>query len=238
MQEIYNIQGYGSNAILIQFDAAPSQALFIKLSAIKGMLEKAFNCEVILSYQELLLKNLKATSKNIEAVGLYLRENSNDTPPPLSLRRIRIPVCYDRKFGADLDILAKAKNLSTAEVIALHTQPEYLVYFLGFLPGFPYLLGLNEQLHTPRKAVPSREIVAGSVAIGGQQTGIYPQNSPGGWHVIGHCPISIFDATAAQASLFLAGDMIRFEAITLEEHEELSQLSLTEFKQSSYLTHG
>jgi inhibitor of KinA len=102
--------------------------------------------------------------------------------------------------------LAAAVELSADEVIRLHSEPEYLVYFLGFLPGFPYLGGLNPRLHLPRLAQPKQNIAAGSVAIGGQQTGIYPQQSPGGWHVIGHTDFELLPTP------FAAGDRIKFIA--------------------------
>ena len=167
-----------------------------------------------------------------------LTRNKTETISQQPSRLIRIPVCYDMKFGEDLETLAKAKNISIEQLITLHTQTEYFVYFMGFLPGFPYLSGLDTQLYTPRKSVPSRQLMKGSVAIGGEQTGIYPQNSPGGWHVIGHCPIPLFDARLSESSLFLSGDKVRFETITKEEHRELSTMSLTEFRESSYLSYA
>jgi len=132
-----------------------------------------------------------------------------------------IPVCYDPSLGMDLEELARIKNLSVPEIIKLHTQPEYHVFFTGFLPGFLYLGGLNERLHTPRKAVPRINVPAGSVAIGGQQTGIYPQNSPGGWQIIGHCPLPLFSPEKTPPTAFKAGDKIKFQPIDLETKEAI-----------------
>lgn len=234
----YTLQPFGENAILIKWEALPSHDLFKHLSLAKEVLENHFQSEVILTYQELLIKNISTTRQSLDQVAQCLEDIQLNTIKITLQRKLRIPVCYEAQFGTDLEALAKAKSLSTQEVIKLHSTPEYLVYFMGFLPGFPYLLGLDQQLHTPRKAVPSRELLAGSVAIGGEQTGIYPQNSPGGWQVIGHCPISLFDAKDGLGSLFQTGDRIKFEAITKQEHNELSKLSLLEFKNSAYLSHG
>ena len=232
------ISAYGTNAILIRWKEAPSIDLFSHLNAVKTLLENKFNTVVVLAYQELLLKNTRPTKEHLDEVLLCLRKNKTEVISQKPSRLVRIPVCYDVEFGEDLKVLAKAENISIEQLIRLHTQVEYFVYFIGFLPGFPYLSGLDTQLHTPRKSVPSRQLVEGSVAIGGEQTGIYPQNSPGGWHVIGHCPIPLFDARLSESSLFLSGDKVRFEAITKEEHRELSKMSLTRFRESSYLSYA
>ena len=234
----YTIQPFGENALLIKWEALPSRDLFRHLMTAKEALKNHFQSEVILTYQELLIKNISATAQRIEEVDNCLNDIQASTIETTSQRRLRIPVCYDADFGEDIETLAKAKNLSTQEIIQLHTTPEYLVYFMGFLPGFPYLLGLDERLHMPRKAVPSRQLQAGSVAIGGEQTGIYPQNSPGGWQVIGHCPIPLFDANTGAGSLFQSGDLIRFVAISKQEHRELSKMSLLDFTNSSYISNG
>lgn len=234
----YHIQPYGARAILIQWREPPSQALFLHLNAVKKVLAQRLDCEIVLTYQELLLKNLAPTAKNIKEIEQCFREKKEHSFSEQKQRRIRIPVCYDLEFGVDLETLAQAKNRSISELIELHTTPEYFVYFLGFLPGFPYLLGLDQGLHTPRKDVPARRLVAGSVAIGGEQTGIYPQDSPGGWHVIGHCPIPLFDASASESTLFMPGDLVTFDAITKQEHKELSKMSLVAYCTSTNVSYG
>lgn len=131
-----------------------------------------------------------------------------------------IPVCYN---GEDLEQLAHAKNLTAQQVIELHTAVEYTIYMIGFLPGFPYLGGLDERLHLPRREVPRRSVHKGSVGIGGSQTGIYPIESPGGWHIIGQTPIDIFSATSIDTPfLFQAGDRIQFTEITQDEFQNHS----------------
>ncbi len=141
----------------------------------------------------------------------------------------QIPVCYDTSLGWDLEAFAKAKSMTTEEVISLHTQETYEVYFLGFLPGFPYLGGLNERLHLPRKTKPSIKVPAGAVAIGGQQTGVYPVESPGGWHILGQTPIPFFLPGQSPPSFLEAGHQIRFSAISLEAYRDIKARSESAF---------
>lgn len=234
----YTIQAYGDQAILIQWKQAPSRALCTHLTAVKQFLENDLDVEVVLTYNELLLKGMSSDLISIEKVAIRLREKNIPIATQGQTRILHVPVCYDLNFGKDLSALALAKGLSIQQVIALHTLPEYLVYFMGFLPGFPYLLGLDTRLYTPRKATPSRQCVSGSVAIGGEQTGIYPQDSPGGWHVIGHCPIPLFDTAKKEGSLFRAGDVIKFQSISIQEHQAWTSKSIKEYLNSSYVVHG
>jgi inhibitor of KinA len=136
-------------------------------------------------------------------------------------RKIDIPVCYDSEFGFDLDEVARRAGLSTQEVINFHSGANYRVHCVGFTPGFPFLGGLPEKLATPRRPTPRKEIPAGSVAIGGEQTGIYPVKSPGGWNVIGRTPRQLFDHKKDPPALLQAGDRIRFHQITRDEFEAL-----------------
>ena len=131
-----------------------------------------------------------------------------------------IPVCYN---GEDLDFVAEHANISREEVIALHSAPEYLIYMLGFLPGFAYLGGLNPAIHTPRLQNPRTKIPAGAVGIGGGQTGIYPLASPGGWQLIGSTPVRPYDPDRAQPILYAAGDFIRFAPVSPEEYAGLER---------------
>jgi len=129
-----------------------------------------------------------------------------------------IPVCYN---GEDLDFVAAHAKTSKEEVIALHSAPEYLIYMLGFLPGFAYLGGLDPAIHTPRLQNPRTKIPAGAVGIGGEQTGIYPLDSPGGWQLIGSTPVRPYDPNRAQPILYAAGDFIRFAPVSPEEYADL-----------------
>jgi len=137
------------------------------------------------------------------------------------VRLVEIPVCYAPEFAADLDEVARHAELSTKEVVDLHSTAEYRVACIGFVPGFPFLAGLPEKLATPRRDSPRTEIPPGSVGIGGAQTGIYPLRSPGGWNLIGRTPLKLFDPEKEPPTLLRAGDRVRFRAITRDEFESL-----------------
>jgi inhibitor of KinA len=141
----------------------------------------------------------------------------------IETRTMEVPVCYETGFALDLDEVARHAGVHRKEVIDLHCGAEYRVHCVGFTPGFPFLSGLPEKLATPRRAVPRKEIPAGSVAIGRTQTGIYPLKSPGGWNVIGRTPMCLFDPKKNPPALLRAGDHVRFHAITREQFEKEMQ---------------
>lgn len=134
-------------------------------------------------------------------------------------RIVEIPVCYGGAYGEDLSFVAQHAGMSEQEVVALHSAQPYRIYMLGFLPGFPYLGGLDERLHTPRLSTPRTKIPAGSVGIGGKQTGIYPMESPGGWQLIGRTPLTLF--APGEPLPYAAGDRIRFIPIDENEFERI-----------------
>jgi KipI family sensor histidine kinase inhibitor len=144
---------------------------------------------------------------------IRLRLGQSEVRDAPESRRVEIPVCYGGEFGPDLGAVARHCGLAADQVIARHTAAEYLVYFLGFSPGFPYLGGMDPALETPRLASPRKSVAAGSVAIGGNQTGIYPLASPGGWRIIGRTPLRLFDAGRRPPELLRMGDAVRFRAI-------------------------
>ncbi len=135
---------------------------------------------------------------------------------------VEIPVCYEGEFALDLSAVAKHAGISEREVVQRHSAAAYRVHCIGFTPGFPYLSGLPRGLALPRQPSPRKNVPMGSVAIGGDQTGIYPQTSPGGWNVIGRTPRRLFDAQRVTPALLQAGDRVRFRAITRAQFETLS----------------
>lgn len=136
---------------------------------------------------------------------------------------LRIPVCYGRHFGPDLEEVAAFHGITTEEVVHLHSAPEYYVYMIGFTPGFPYLGGLDERLFTPRKREPRKWVSAGTVGLADRQTGIYSIDSPGGWQLIGKTPFKLFDINRPEPFLFKPGDSLRFFPITEGEFENYSR---------------
>lgn len=130
---------------------------------------------------------------------------------------IKIPVLYGNDCGPDIDTVAKHNRLSIEEVIRLHSEAEYLVYMLGFTPGFTYLGGMNNKLETPRLDNPRVKIPEGSVGIAGKQTGVYPIESPGGWQLIGRTPIKLYNPKRENPILLKAGDYVKFTPITKDE---------------------
>ncbi len=134
---------------------------------------------------------------------------------------VEIPVCYEGDFGPDLGRVAAQAKLSVADVIKRHTKADYLVHLIGFAPGFPYLGGLPKELHTPRHAKPRLAVPPGSVGIGGEQTGIYPLSTPGGWNLIGRTPLRLFRPEQNPPVLLTAGDRVKFKAISADEFRKL-----------------
>ena len=150
-----------------------------------------------------------------EKVQLYIQMILQDPIHASSIEShlIEIPVLYGGEFGPDLSEVAAQNGLTTQQVIDIHTSQDYLVYMLGFAPGFPFLGGMDPRIATPRRTTPRREIAAGSVGIAGQQTGIYPLATPGGWQIIGRTLTPLFLPEQVPPTLLRAGDRIRFIAV-------------------------
>src|SRR5262249_45373290 len=138
-----------------------------------------------------------------------------------SARAVEIPVCYGGELGPDLDTVAALHDLEPGEVVRLHSQSEYMVCFLGFTPGFAYLGGLPPALAPPRLPAPRTRVPAGSVAIGGAQTGVYPIDTPGGWRLLGRTPLRMFDAARETPSALQMGDRVRFRPVTRQEFDAM-----------------
>lgn len=137
----------------------------------------------------------------------------------------KVPICYDLNFGFDLSKLSELHKIDIEEIVRLHSFPTYRLHFFGFLPGFMYLAGLPENLHTPRKANPDRSIPKGTMAIGGGQTGIYPQESPGGWHAIGRYPFDLFEIKKQPPVPMELGDQVKFIPISTLDFKNLQKSS-------------
>ena len=164
-------------------------------------------------------------STTLDKISRYIKTINVETNSDQEMYReiINIPVCYDPTFGFDLQELSSFHQFKKEEIVEIHSSAVYTVYMIGFVPGFPYLGGLSEKLTTPRKQNPRPAIPAGSVGIAGQQTGIYPLETPGGWQIIGRTPLKLFDVNRQQPSLLKAGDKLKFEQISLREFEQIER---------------
>ena len=203
------IKSMGPGALLVEWPASISPDINGEVLALQQLLNESnfqFH-DVIPAYHSLLLEFDKDQHKK-ETVEEWLMTQLADLQvTDRTFNRWEIPVRYE---GEDLETLCRQKKISKEEFTSLHSGPEYRVYFIGFLPGFLYLGGLPEILHTPRRSVPRKQVPKGAVSIGGSQTGIYPQPSPGGWQLIGHTEFKWFDLQREPPSLILPGDHIQF----------------------------
>jgi inhibitor of KinA len=229
MLNIKRIIELGTHVILVEMDAEISPSDLHQLLKIRAVLENAYSAkkvEITNTYSCLAIHfntdskiSLDFEKQIIQEIilSIDLSDNKYVIEPKLHI----VPVCYEDEFGMDLDYLSKELQLKKQDLIEIHCKPIYTIYFLGFLPGFLYLGGLDKAIHFPRKKTPRLSIPKGSVGIGGKQTGIYPSKSPGGWQLIGNCPLELFDVHHNPPSLFKAGDQIQFKAITKTEHQEI-----------------
>jgi inhibitor of KinA len=174
-------------------------------------------CSVLVKFDALQLRH-----GELEAIlRRYLaRLHEVKLPEP---RQVEIPVCYGGEFGPDLEEVAARRGIKSEQVIGLHSASAYRVYFLGFVPGFAYLGELPQQLVTPRLATPRKKVLAGSVGIAGNQTGVYPFATPGGWRLLGRTPVPMFRAEQEGLSLLSIGDCVRFTPISPERFAELER---------------
>lgn len=179
--------------------------------------------EIIVSYTSLIVNFdiLKTTSKEI-IKAIRAVDMKALLEQPFKYKIIEIPVCYGGEHGPDL-YRFESEGLSAEDVIAMHSGKEYLVYMLGFMPGFPYLGGLDEKLYKGRLENPRKRVPKGAVGIGGKQTGMYPFESPGGWNLLGNTPIPLFDPEREPPILYQPGDRIVFKQINENDYEELKE---------------
>lgn len=174
--------------------------------------------EVVIGMNTLSVFTISLTLTELRNVEQALSELLNDmTSKTIEGKHVEIPVHYGGKYGPDLAAMANDLNLSVEDVVNLHTEATYTVYFIGFQPGFPYLGGLSESLYFPRHAIPRTQVPAGSVGIGGEQTGVYPFESPGGWQLLGQTDTALFDLTQDSPTLLNAGDTLKFTALDIHE---------------------
>lgn len=202
----------GDSAILIQLGDAIDPILNQRVHALNALLQSIpavtetvpAYCTILVHYDPLAATYNQI--KNLIEEKISQLDESTHRPS----RRLEIPVLYGNASGPDFEPAAATLALSPSKLIRLHSEREYTVYMMGFTPGFPYMGILDERLTLPRMSTPRTRVPAGSVAIAGSQTGIYPVDSPGGWHILGHTPLKVFDPTSETPFLFSPGDIVKF----------------------------
>lgn len=228
MQNI-RIVAAGDSSILIEFGNEINEEINRKITTIvqlmhaqqiEGVVDMipAF-CSLLVNYDPRIVSYEKMRKRLKELVRMDVKSGAQRR------RVFEIPVCYGGEYGPDMENIAGHAGLTEEEVIKIHSSRDYLIYMLGFLPGFCYLGGLDERIHTPRLANPRKKISAGSVGIGGSQTGIYPLDSPGGWQLMGMTPVKTYDPEREVPILVEAGDYIRFVPIDEAEYQRIKELA-------------
>ncbi len=217
----------GDRALSVQFgdSISPSVNAYVKglcdllsRKPVKGVTEFTPSYRAVLvSYDPLLLSHDALIKKINKLIPLILSSGGSEK------KIFEIPVCYDGEFSPDMENVVNHSGLSREEIIKIHSGTDYLIYMIGFLPGFPYLGGLDERISTPRLKEPRTRIPSGSVGIGGAQTGVYPVDSPGGWQLIGRTPVKLYDPERAEPIVYSAGDYIRFKPVSIEEYYSIKE---------------
>lgn len=218
-QSPFSVKRFGPNALLLQWTGEANDDVLFDVLGFASFLKKQclseMDWEMVPVYNSLTLINRNYS----EPIGRLCPELHDwyaiyPGPEDLISRHWELPVCYDQEFGLDLAEVSGQLGLEKKKLIELHGNVKYRVFGLGFLPGFLYLGGVPEQLQIPRKSSPRISVPKGSVGLAGFQTGIYPQSSPGGWNIIGNCPVPLFNANQNPPCFISAGDTVQFFSVS------------------------
>lgn len=217
----YQIINNGDAAVTILFDEPISEQLSRKIIGLAEKIQKQLAQQVIdliPAYQSLTVSFSLLDSKP-EIIKEHLSNilTSQDFHSDYQSELVEIPVCYENNYALDIERVSKHCGLPTEAIIEKHIAAEYLVHMLGFSPGFLYLGGLDQAIHCPRKQNPTTRVPAGSVGIGGNQTGVYPQATPGGWQIIGRTPLNVFDTSKQSPCIASPLDRIKFIPISSKQ---------------------
>ena len=232
-KELLPIQLYplGDKAVLLQFEEEVSEHTHAKIQAVAryldhhptpGIIEYVPAYTTLTVYYNPWVLSEKGKADPYDKVVTMLQQVLSKVKEQKADKSslVEIPVCYGGIYGPDLKEVADFNNLTPEKVIDLHSKNTYLVHMVGFAPGFPYLGGMDKRIATPRKPAPRTAIPEGSVGIAGEQTGIYPIETPGGWQLIGRTPLVLFDPEREQPSLLKAGDRVKFVPVSEQEFQK------------------
>jgi inhibitor of KinA len=215
----------GDAALIVEFDERIDATVSARAVATAATMERlaiAGVRDIVPTYRSVAVY-FDPLRTDVERLGQVLRHAAL-TPAPageLSADIVDVPVCYDADLGPDLADVARRCGLEASDVVALHTARAQRVFMLGFVPGFAYMGTVDARIAVPRRESPRLRVPAGSVAIAGQQTGIYPMETPGGWNIIGRTPVRVWNADAARPCLFRVGSVVRFHSVDRDEFDRL-----------------
>ena len=218
----------GDSGITVEFGNEISETVKSRVTAFAARLEREKTegiLEIVPTYRSASVYYDPSVMGYMNLVTLIERVlNTSDEGSQKEKTVVEIPVWYSRESGPDLEFVASHSGKTEDEVIAIHSRPEYLIYMLGFTPGFPYLGGMDESIAAPRLETPRVKIEAGSVGIAGSQTGIYSLDSPGGWRLIGKTPVKLFDIKREKPTLLESGQYLKFVPIGKDEYIKIKEL--------------
>ena len=216
---------FGRSAILVEWPANISQEIIQEIISFERQVKEIDAIlDTIIAYNSLLIRYQNPiVDKELTISQLKNKYTASSYVIKQDQFLWEIPVCYDASFGIDLEEIANKKKCSVTDIIRLHTETDYIVYFIGFQPGFLYMGGLHQNLHVPRKSNPRVRVDKGSVGIGGAQTGVYPQNSSGGWNIIGKSPLNFFNMKATNPCFAKSGDRIQFVAVDIHTFYQIER---------------
>lgn len=221
-----SVSQVSETCIIVYLGKAIDPELVSKLAVFTQRVKQQFNgaiIDAIPSYTSVLIEfhPLKIETDELLAWCQHQITQIDQSVVARSGKLVCLPVCYHTSVAPDLEALAATKGLSVEEVIAIHTQSEYTVCAIGFAPGFAFLGSVDDRIAMPRHREPRLKVAKGSVGIADSQTAVYPLETPGGWQIIGNCPLELFDINADPMMCFDVGDRVRFQSISRERYIEL-----------------
>jgi inhibitor of KinA len=233
MNTTFSITPLGDSALIIEWEqeiSLPVHTLVMQAFHYLQSLDLPYITDLVPAYASLTVLYSTAMIRQqapppafqwlTEQLYSILQQAAAVVLPPV--RRLQVPVCYHPTLGPDIMDMAHRKNISVADIVDRHTAGTYTVYMLGFLPGFPYMGKVDDILAAPRLKQPRLQVAAGSVGIAGEQTGIYPLASPGGWNIIGRTPLRLFNAALDEPCYFRPGDQVQFMPVSLQEFNQIN----------------